>query len=222
MTLADFYLVCFLVGFLLSVTSLLLGSLDLHIHLPHAGDGFHLHLGEGAGHVAGHAAGHAIHGVGHAVHGHGAHAQAATEAGISPFNFGTIAAFLAWFGGTGYLLTRWSPLVSLIALGLALVAGVAGGAVVFWFLAKLASHDENLDPADYDMMGVLGKVTSGIREGGTGEIVYSQEGSRRTCGARSEDGSAIDKGSEVVVSRYEKGIAYVERWEKLRDEGTPP
>ena len=29
-----------------------------------------------------------------------------------PFlNFGTITAFLAWFGGTGYLLTQYSSLV---------------------------------------------------------------------------------------------------------------
>lgn len=217
MTLADFYLVCFLVGFLLSVISLVLGSLDLHVHLPHGGDGFHVHLGEGAGHVAGHATAHAVHGVGHAVHGHGAHADAG-HTGISPINFGTIAAFLAWFGGTGYLLTRWSTFWSLVGLAAAIAAGLAGGGIVFWFLAKLASHDENLDPADYDMTGVLGRVTSGIREGGTGEIVYVQEGTRRTCGARSDDGTAIEKGAEVVVARYEKGIAYVQRWEQLRGE----
>jgi len=61
-------------------------------------------------------------------------------------------------------------------------------------------------------VGVLGHVTSGIHEGGTGEIVYSQEGARHTCGARSEDGSAIERGTEVVVTRYEKGLAYVRVW----------
>jgi hypothetical protein len=34
-------------------------------------------------------------------------------------------------------------------------------------------------------------------------------------GARTEDGSAIDKGAEVVISRYEKGIAYVKPWEEF-------
>ena len=48
-----------------------------------------------------------------------------------------------------------------------------------------------------------------IRAGGTGELIYSQEGTRRVAGARSEDGAAIPKGAEVVVTRYEKGIAYV-------------
>ena len=57
-----------------------------------------------------------------------------------------------------------------------------------------------------------------IREGGTGEIVYSQVGTRRVCGARSEDGSAIAKGTEVVVTRYEKGIAYVRLWSEMSGE----
>ena len=63
------------------------------------------------------------------------------------------------------------------------------------------------------MIGVLGKLSNPIRAGGTGELVYSQEGTRRVAGARSEDGAPIPKGSEVMVTRYEKGIAYVRLWE---------
>ena len=44
------------------------------------------------------------------------------------------------------------------------------------------------------------------------------EGLRRCSGARSEDGTAIPKGAEVVVQRYEKGIAYVRRWEDMAGE----
>lgn len=54
-----------------------------------------------------------------------------------------------------------------------------------------------------------------IRVGGTGEIIFSQAGTRKTCGARSEDGAAVEKGSEVIVTRYEKGIAYVRLWEEM-------
>ena len=75
-----------------------------------------------------------------------------------------------------------------------------------------------MDPADYDMVGVLGRLSIPIREGGTGEIIYSQAGTRRTCGARSENGAALEKGVEVVVTRYEKGIAYVRRWEEMSGE----
>ncbi len=53
--------------------------------------------------------------------------------------------------------------------------------MVFWFLLKLIEHEAPLDPADYDMVGVLGKVTSPIRTGGTGELIYSRAGSRRAA-----------------------------------------
>jgi len=210
MTWADFYLVCFLVGFLLSLCSLLLGSVHVNLHLPHAGGhGFHFHFGHAAGHGA--ATGHGVHAAGHAGHGVGQNA----EAPVSAVNFGTIAAFLAWFGGSGYLLTRYSTFWALAGFGLAVLVGLVGATAVFAFLLKLTSREENLDPLDYDMVGVIGHVSSGIRAGGTGEIIYPQEGTRHTCGARSEDGAEVPKGTEVVVTRYEKGIAYVRRWEEM-------
>ena len=55
------------------------------------------------------------------------------------------------------------------------------------------SDEENMDPADYEMVGVLGHLCVSIRNGGTGEIMYSQAGKRRVCGALSEDGSAMAK-----------------------------
>src|SRR5262249_5689703 len=99
---------------------------------------------------------------------------------FSPLNPPAIAAFLAWFGGTGYLLTRfsavWVGLVLLVALG----AGMVGGAIIFFFLAKvLVSDQQFLDPADFEMVGALGKLSVPIREGGTGELIYSQMGTRR-------------------------------------------
>ncbi len=205
MTWSDFYLVCFLVGALLSMASFLLGHLNLH--LPGLGDGGHSDLGH-AGHVD---TGHADLGGADTEHG-GVHAAGAH---FSLFNFGSVAAFLCWFGGAGYLLTRfsgfWFGAVAVLATG----AGFLGALLVFWFVAKvLMAHEEDLNPADYDMIGVLGHVSSSIRVGGTGEIIYSQEGTRHTAGARSEDGTAIERGTEVVVTRYERGIAYVRRWEE--------
>ncbi len=82
----------------------------------------------------------------------------------------------------------------------------------------LISEDECLDPADFEMVGVLGRLSMPIREGGTGELIYSQMGTRRVCGARSDDGSGMAKGTEVVVTRYEKGIAYVRLWSEMSGE----
>jgi len=139
----------------------------------------------------------------------------------SPINIGTIAAFLAWFGGTGYLLVRFTNVWVFWALFLASMSGLGGAAAVFWFLVKiLLAHEKDLDPADYDMIGVLGHVSSTVREGGTGEMIFSQAGSRRSAAIRSENGTAIARGVEVVVTRYEKGVAYVRPWEELSEIGS--
>jgi membrane protein implicated in regulation of membrane protease activity len=152
----------------------------------------------------------------HLPHAH-VHAPHVETEGVPWLNFGTMTAFLAWFGGTGYLLERFYAVWFLVALAVAILSGLGGAAIVFWFLAKLSGDEQALDPADYDMIGVLGKLSIPIREGGTGEIIFSQEGVRRVSGARSDDGTAIPKGAEVVVERYEKGIAYVRRWEDMAE-----
>jgi membrane protein implicated in regulation of membrane protease activity len=138
--------------------------------------------------------------------GTGPHAASA----VSGVNAGTIAAFLAWFGGTGYVLAQYFGL-GLVSTYIAAVAiGSGGAAVVFLFVAKvLLGHDHESDPADYDLVGVVGRLSSPIREGGTGEMIYSQAGSRRAASTRSAYGEAIPRGTRVVVIRYERGIAYV-------------
>jgi hypothetical protein len=79
----------------------------------------------------------------------------------------------------------------------------------------LMGHDRELRDDDYEMIGAIGRVSSGIRANGTGEIIFSQEGVRGCCGARSETGAPIARGVEVAVTRYERGIAYVRPWEEL-------
>lgn len=210
MTWADFYLICFAAGFAFSFLSFLMGGTRGRLHLPHFPHG-HATLPHAP-------VGHAPAGPGAARAG-GAQAQATTGQ-VSPLNFVTFTAFLAWFGGAGYLLTRYSTVWIVLGLGLAVLSGLFGATVVFLFLSRvLTSPEENLDPADYEMVGVLGRISVPIREGGTGELIYSQAGTRRSTGARAEDGTAIiDKGREVVVTRYEKGIAYVRLWEDLAGE----
>jgi membrane protein implicated in regulation of membrane protease activity len=192
MTWSDFYLLCFLVGFSLSVLSFLAGA--VHIHLP-----FKMHLPFHAAHHAG-----ASHG---GLKG-GTH--------ISWFNASSAMAFLAWFGGTGYLLTRHSHLFAVVSFVLSMIAGLAAGWVVFRFMVKLMnSTDAPMKSEDYRMEGSLGKISMPIRENGTGEIIFSMAGVRRCSGARSDDGKEIETGAEVVIERYEQGIAYVKRWEEF-------
>lgn len=197
MSWSNVYLFCFLVGVTLSFLSFLAGVTHLHLPLK-----LHLHL-----HLPHFHGGHGAH-VGHGGQGGGTH--------ISWFNASTVLAFLAWFGGIGYLMTKYSHVETFFVVGVATFAGLAAGWTVLKFLIKLVGPtDEPLLESDRRMIGALGTISMTIRENGTGEIIFPLGGSRRCSGARTEDGQPIEKGTEVVIERYEKGIAYVRRWEEF-------
>ena len=113
---SDFYLICFAVGFCFSFFSFVFGGSRFgRLHLPH----FHGHAGVhmpsapvAAGHAPVAGAPHAP-AAGHAATTHSVTSQGG-RSGVSPFNFVTLTAFLAWFGGTGYLLTRYSDRKSVV------------------------------------------------------------------------------------------------------------
>lgn len=201
-----FYLVCFVVGLALSLLSLfgVLGHFGGHLHLPQVGHAPHLP--------------HAVH-LPHA--GTAGASQPASLSGrgsasVPWWNAFSIMVFLCWFGAAGYLLTRHGTFVALVVLVLAALCGLTGGAIVFVFLTKvLLSHERELTADETAVIGAVGRISSAIRVGGIGELVYEQLGARRSAPARSEDGEPIQKQEEVYVTRYEKGIAYVRRWEDL-------
>src|SRR5213594_2300678 len=187
MTWSDFYLFCFLVGFSLSVLSFLAGAVGIHlpfqVRLP-----FHLEH-----HVGG------AHGGMRGSFGGGVH--------FSWLNASTAMAFLAWFGGTGYILTRHSHFVAVVSLGFSIVAGLVAGLIVFRFMARIVkATDAQLLDWDHRIEGSVGFVSSPIRENGTGEVIFEQNSVRKSLAARSADGQPVAKGTEVAIERYEDGI----------------
>jgi membrane protein implicated in regulation of membrane protease activity len=197
----SFYLICFLLGLLLSVLSLLggMGHFGGHVNLPHIPH---------AGHIP-----HVPHGVASASHAIDASGQGGAT--VPWWNAFSIMIFLCWFGAAGYLLTRYGGMVTGLVLVLAAICGIAGGSILFAFLTKvLLPHERELTADETAVVGVVGRVSSPIRIDGTGEIVYQQMGAVRSAAARSEDGEAFQKEDEVYVIRYEKGIAYVRRWDE--------
>jgi membrane protein implicated in regulation of membrane protease activity len=192
MTWSDFYLLCFIVGFSLSVLSFLGGA--AHIHLP-ARLHWPFHGGHHAGGIAGRGTGH-------------------VRSGLSWFNAMTIMTFLAWFGGIGYILSTHSQLVALLALFIAVLGGLFAAGVVFKFMARIVRvSDAQMLDWDYRIEGTVGTLSSPIRADGTGEMIFEQRGVRKSVGARSEDGKPLPNGTEVAITRYENGIAYVKKWE---------
>jgi len=208
MTWETFYLICFLAGLMLSVVTLLggMGHFGGHVHIPHVShvpSVPHVHVPH-APHLP-HTTG-VSHPTGGSTQGGGAN--------VPWWNGFSIMIFLCWFGAAGYLLTRYGTFVAGVVLALAAVCGVAGGAIIFAFLTRfLLPHEHELTADETEVVGAVGRVSSPIRPAGTGEIVYEQLGALRSAPARSEDGVPIPKQEEVFVVRYEKGIAYVRRWE---------
>jgi hypothetical protein len=184
------YLTCFGVGLVLSFLAFFGGALHLHVG--------HLHL-----------------------HGHGVLKGAAArgQAGatsLSPLNGFTLMAFLCWFGGTGYLMHRGQVFGAVFVLLFSVISGVAGSSLVFWFLTRvLMPRERTLEPEDTEMTGVIGHISSMVPARGFGEMLYVQNGARRGSPVRSDDGTPIERGTEVIVMRYERGVAYVRRWDEF-------
>lgn len=216
MTWSTVYLICFLFGLGLSIISFVSGldRVDFFDHI------FGLARGHGFGHGHGHALGHGhAHAHGHAAKG-GKNVVRATPAQqqdaaphVSPLNMTAITAFVTWFGAGGYVLQRTTNLHDLVIAAGAVGTGLAGGSVINRFMRLLVRGERRAQHLTWQ--GTLASVTIPIRKGGTGEIVFTHDGTRQVAGARADNGEAIDKGTEVIVTRYDKGIAYVCTWDEL-------
>ncbi len=173
------YLVCFVLGLVLSLLAALTGGSHLHLgHVP--AHGTHVHAQAGGSH-------------------------------LSAVNGFTLAGFLCWFGGVGYLLGRFSSMTGLLVMLVAAVAGAVGAFLLYVLIFRLLlPHERVLSLEETRMEGMLARVSDEVRAPtGIGEILFSQAGTRRSAPARSEDGCHIARNTEVVVLRYERGIAYV-------------
>jgi len=179
------FLACFVFGALFTVASFVLG-------------------------VAGHGAGHFGHGHDPA---HAGHPDSGD--GLPLFSTSALLAALTWFGAAGYALERlgdWA--LPAILLG-ALAAGAVGWYLVIRFLRLILSGEREMNPEDYRLVGTVGQITARVPAGGTGEVVFSMGGARRSEAARATGGAAIPRGTEVVITSYEDGFATVEPWSEF-------
>ena len=240
-TLQTFFLACFGFGALFTVGSLVLG-LAGHVGAGHVGTHIHagghpqVHAGGHAGHVAvhaGHVAAHAGHSAGQAGHsagqaGHGSHAgahvgsddQAGLLNAIHPsslplLNPSSALGFLTWFGAAGYLLVRYADwAIWAVVLG-SLLAGALSWYLIARFLGLILAGEREMDPADYRLEGTVGRISVSVPAGGTGEVIFSKAGARRSEAARGFEGRAIARGTEVVITAYQDGFAIVQPWDEF-------
>jgi membrane protein implicated in regulation of membrane protease activity len=131
---------------------------------------------------------------------------------ISPISGTTIATFVTGFGAGGTLahhVLDWAVIPGMLlatASGLVL-AGAAFAVLEFIFSRTQAGSEYSTD----DVVGCDAEVITSIRENGIGEIAYVVKGQRERLSARTGDGTAIAKGSAVVVESLAGSTAYVRR-----------
>lgn len=136
-----------------------------------------------------------------------------------PVSLGSLLVALAWFGGLGFLL-RGIGWPAPLALVVAVAAGLAIGTLVQRATRALGGQSAGELRAEDDRLpGTIGRVTSSIRAGGVGEVVYEQRGARHVTAARAHDGQALPRGAEVVVISVAKGMATVVALDDAMDDG---
>ncbi len=151
---------------------------------------------------------------------HGDHGH---DGGHDYLNFSVVLAFIAWFGGVGYLASTGAGWTAAASIALGILGGLAGASFMYQIYKRFVRPAglAQLDPRDYEMTGKLARVTSTIRPGGVGEIVYEQSGARMVRAARSSSGAAIPRGTEVIVLSAERGVGSVAPWAELYGDQLP-
>ena len=131
---------------------------------------------------------------------------------VRMINAAAMTAFLTWFGGGGLLLER------LAALAAGSLRGRGGDRI-----ERRCAHQQRHQRAG------ASRVDCGVADDDRRhrpsrhpdprprrtERSSSRTPARAASPARSDNGRAIAKGTEVIVTRYERGIAYVATWNEL-------
>ena len=212
------FLVCFAFGALFTAVSAVLGL--AHTSVPGADVGHFGHLGH-APHVP-HVQGVRVP---HAARLHHlpllGHARLPVPL-LAVLNASSLLAFLTWFGAAGYVALRFGGWLPGPALAAAVVAGLAGAYLLGAFLNKVTAGEQVLDPRAFRLEGTLARVTVSVPAHAVGEVVFTKEGRTRSEASRSVTGDPIPRGTEVVILRYERGMAHVQPWDQLLQERPPP
>ncbi|GHO45246.1 hypothetical protein [Ktedonospora formicarum] len=217
------FIACFLFGLLFLLAVAFLGQLShghggvghdagtghglIHGVQAHVGDTFH------ASHASSiHADAH--HHVGGGDHG-GEHDGGHGFSLLALLNPTAIVLFLLWFGFFGYLFHNVTNLTLPITIVCAVGSGIILAALIVNLFDRLVGHSEATTVQDIsERTGLVGKVNMAIPANSLGEIIYiSPGGHRKTIPARSADGRRLERGQEIVVLSYQRGIAEVDTWE---------
>jgi len=121
------------------------------------------------------------------------------DGGPSFLSMRVMAAFTTAFG-VGGVVGQFYDLSHPASSGIGVAVGLAMATIVWQFGRLLHSQQASSEVRMVDLVGQPGVTSVAIPEGGgPGEVTLSLRGERSTHIARSSDGSAIPRGTDVVV-----------------------
>jgi membrane protein implicated in regulation of membrane protease activity len=119
--------------------------------------------------------------------------------GPSLFSARIMASFLTAFG-VGGVVARYYHLPHPAASGVGVVSGAVMSGLVYQFAKILYSQQASSEVRMTSLVGRAAEVSVAIPAGGLGQISLSAGGERSEHIARSADGRAMARGTEVVVT----------------------
>ena len=140
-----------------------------------------------------------IFGADHDVAGHDVSAEHGDAGGPSIFSARIMAAFLTAFG-VGGVVARYYNLSHPASSGVGVAAGIVLSGIVYQFARLLYSQQASSEVRMSALVGRSAEISVAIPEAGVGQIALTYGGERSEHIARSEDGRALARGAEVMIT----------------------
>ena len=127
-----------------------------------------------------------------------------------PLNPAIYIVLLTVFGGIGMILETSTGLAGIFIILIALAAGILVSMLLYRFVIKPLKKAQNTSAPDSDdLIGVLAVVTEKIQENGFGQISYVVNGNTFTAPAKATKGTEIAAGEEVSICWIQEHVFYV-------------
>jgi membrane protein implicated in regulation of membrane protease activity len=138
------------------------------------------------------------------------HDVAGDFGGPSLFSSRIMAAFVTAFG-VGGIVARYYELSHPAASGVGIASGVVMAGIVYQFAKLLYSQQASSELQMTRLIGRTAEVSVAIPAHGVGQISLSVSGERTEHVARSKDGQAVPRGSDVVITELRGDSVVVTR-----------
>ncbi|QUL53194.1 hypothetical protein KDC22_22615 [Paenibacillus tritici] len=153
------------------------------------------------------------------IHGHGLaghlHTGGGDSGGPGFLPILPLMVFVTVWGGTGYVLTRFSGMQLLAVVLVCTLVALLPGILLYTVLARVMTrYDSSMSELDYEPAGQLGYISVAAEDGAVGEMKYVLHGTMRSIGVRAEAGQQLMRGDRVIIVKTDKGIAAVTLFER--------